>query len=150
MSESKACLQIAFVSTTAEGYEQTKAWVDYHVIIGVTDFYLFVDGVAARPEVILLPSLLISPCCLAIAAGYCLAILMLPALSTWKHIHCHSLLHADWRVIAKPPSHARLTYGRFKDWLRHGAGNWIRYKFEFAQSIDVHSNARLRAHCDML
>ena len=44
-------LQIAFVSTTAEGYKQTKQWVNYHRVIGVTHFYLFVDGVAARPEV---------------------------------------------------------------------------------------------------
>lgn len=50
--------QIAFVSTTAEGYKQTKQWVSYHRVIGVTHFYLFVDGVAARPEVafLLLPS----------------------------------------------------------------------------------------------
>lgn len=45
------CLQIAFVSTTAEGYKQTRQWVNYHRVIGVTHFYLFVDGVAARPEV---------------------------------------------------------------------------------------------------
>lgn len=44
-------LQIAFVSTTAEGYKQTRQWVNYHRTIGVTHFYLFVDGVAARPEV---------------------------------------------------------------------------------------------------
>ena len=44
-------LQIGFVSTTAEGYKQTKQWVNYHRVIGVTHFYLFVDGQAARPEV---------------------------------------------------------------------------------------------------
>lgn len=44
-------VQIAFVSTTAEGYPQTKQWVDYHHSIGVTHFYLFVDGIAATPEV---------------------------------------------------------------------------------------------------
>lgn len=43
--------KIAFVSTTASGYRETRLWVNYHRVIGVTHFYLFVDGVAARPEV---------------------------------------------------------------------------------------------------
>jgi len=43
--------QIAFVTTTASGYRETRLWVNYHRVIGVTHFYLFVDGVAARPEV---------------------------------------------------------------------------------------------------
>ena len=50
---SSACLsQIAFVSTTGAGYKETRLWVNYHQVIGVTHFYLFVDGVAARPEVL--------------------------------------------------------------------------------------------------
>lgn len=43
--------KIAFVTTTASGYRETRLWVNYHRVIGVTHFYLFVDGVAARPEV---------------------------------------------------------------------------------------------------
>lgn len=49
-------VQIAFVSTTSEGYPQTRKWVNYHRVIGVTHFYLFVDGQAARPEVLVLLS----------------------------------------------------------------------------------------------
>lgn len=122
MSESTACLQIAFVSTTAEGYEQTKAWVDYHVIIGVTDFYLFVDGVAARPEVILLSSLLIF---LAVLENFCRILSGHPYAPSFIQLEAHTLqhsLHAVWRVIAKPLSHVRSTLGRFQDWLSLWAG----------------------------
>eukprot|EP00884_Botryococcus_braunii_P019389 jgi/Botrbrau1/6133/Bobra.331_2s0028.1 len=43
--------KIAFVTTTSESYKQIKLWVDYHKSIGVGTYYLFVDGQAARPEV---------------------------------------------------------------------------------------------------
>ena len=36
---------------TSEPYEQIRVWLQYHQSIGVSIFYLFVDGQAARPEV---------------------------------------------------------------------------------------------------
>jgi hypothetical protein len=39
-----------FVVTTSETLEQIRHWLWYHRAIGVTSFYLFVDGAAARPE----------------------------------------------------------------------------------------------------
>ncbi len=37
-------VQLAFVTTTSEGFKQIKLWTDYHKSIGVETFYLFVDG----------------------------------------------------------------------------------------------------------
>ena len=36
---------------TSESYQQIRIWLQYHQSIGVSIFYLFVDGQAARPEV---------------------------------------------------------------------------------------------------
>ena len=40
------------MATTSESFAQIKLWVNYHQVLGVSVFYLFVDGQAARPEVI--------------------------------------------------------------------------------------------------
>ena len=46
-----ACvLQVAFVVTTSDSYKQISLWVKYHHVLGVSVFYLFVDGQAAQPE----------------------------------------------------------------------------------------------------
>lgn len=44
-------LQLAFVGMTSESYQQIRIWMQYHQSIGVSIFYLFVDGQAAHPEV---------------------------------------------------------------------------------------------------
>lgn len=36
---------------TSESYQQIRIWMQYHQSVGVSIFYLFVDGQAARPEV---------------------------------------------------------------------------------------------------
>ncbi len=43
-------VQLAFVTTTSEGYKQIKLWTDYHKSIGVETFYLFVDGQVRIPS----------------------------------------------------------------------------------------------------
>ncbi len=57
--------RIAFVTTTAEPYDQIRRWYDYHVALGVSTFYLFVDGAAAAPAVAArlrsLPGVLVIP-----------------------------------------------------------------------------------------
>ncbi len=58
-------LQLAFVGMTAESYDQIRVWLQYHQTLGVSLFYLFVDGQAARPEVqaqlLLLPGVTVIP-----------------------------------------------------------------------------------------
>ncbi len=58
-------LQLAFVGMTSESYEQIRVWLQYHQSVGVSLFYLFVDGQAARPEVqaqlTLLPGVTVIP-----------------------------------------------------------------------------------------
>ena len=58
-------LQLAFVGMTSEGYDQIRVWHQYHQSIGVSIFYLFVDGQAAHPEVqarlALLPGVTVIP-----------------------------------------------------------------------------------------
>ena len=44
-------LQLAFVGMTSESYQQIRIWMQYHQTIGVSLFYLFVDGQAAHPDV---------------------------------------------------------------------------------------------------
>ena len=44
-------LQPAFVGMTSESYDQIRVWLQYHQTLGVSLFYLFVDGQAARPDV---------------------------------------------------------------------------------------------------
>lgn len=50
---------------TAESYDQIRVWHQYHQSIGVSIFYLFVDGQAAHPEVqaqlALLPGVTVIP-----------------------------------------------------------------------------------------
>ena len=50
---------------TSEGYDQIRVWHQYHQSIGVSIFYLFVDGQAAHPEVqaqlALLPGVTVIP-----------------------------------------------------------------------------------------
>ena len=57
--------RIAFVTTTAEPYAQIARWYEYHVSLGVSTFYLFVDGPAAAPAVAArlraLPGVLVIP-----------------------------------------------------------------------------------------
>ena len=45
--------QVAFVVTTSDSYQQISLWVKYHQSLGVSIFYLFVNGQAAQPEVCL-------------------------------------------------------------------------------------------------
>ncbi len=58
-------LQLAFVGMTSESYDQIRVWLQYHQTLGVSLFYLFVDGQAARPEVqaqlLLLPGVTVIP-----------------------------------------------------------------------------------------
>ena len=44
-------VQLAFVTTTADSLRQIRLWIQYHRAVGVTDFILFVEGQAAKPEV---------------------------------------------------------------------------------------------------
>ncbi|KAK9861034.1 hypothetical protein WJX84_012365 [Apatococcus fuscideae] len=43
--------RLAFVTTTADTLRQIRLWIQYHRAVGVTDFILFVEGQAAKPEV---------------------------------------------------------------------------------------------------
>ena len=43
--------KLAFITTTSEPYDQIRLWYEYHRSIGVSLFYLFVDGAAATPQV---------------------------------------------------------------------------------------------------
>lgn len=43
---------IAFIVTTAESVYQIKVWMAYHRALGVTTYYLFVEGQAGTPEAI--------------------------------------------------------------------------------------------------
>lgn len=45
-------LNIAFTVTTSESVPQIKVWLAYHRFIGVSKFYLFVDGSAAQPAAV--------------------------------------------------------------------------------------------------
>ena len=42
--------RVAFLVTTAESVPQIKIWMQYHRAVGVSVFYLFVEGQAGRPE----------------------------------------------------------------------------------------------------
>lgn len=58
-------LQLAFVGMTSESYDQIRVWLQYHQSLGVSIFYLFVDGQAARADVqaqlALLPGVTVIP-----------------------------------------------------------------------------------------
>ncbi|XP_056158378.1 glycosyltransferase-like At2g41451 [Syzygium oleosum] len=43
--------QICITASTSAGLEQTLPWIFYHKVIGVSTFFLFVEGKAASPEV---------------------------------------------------------------------------------------------------
>ncbi|KAK8570779.1 hypothetical protein V6N13_103183 [Hibiscus sabdariffa] len=43
--------QICIISSTSAGLEQTLPWIFYHKVIGVSTFFLFVEGKAASPNV---------------------------------------------------------------------------------------------------
>ncbi|GMH27028.1 hypothetical protein Nepgr_028871 [Nepenthes gracilis] len=43
--------KIAFATSTSAGLDQILPWMFYHKVIGVTTFYLFVEGKSASPEV---------------------------------------------------------------------------------------------------
>ncbi|GAB4823201.1 hypothetical protein N2152v2_010247 [Parachlorella kessleri] len=47
-----AGVKIAFVVTTSESLNQIRVWLAYHRAIGVSNFYIFVDGQAARSDVV--------------------------------------------------------------------------------------------------
>ena len=65
VSSSDCVMQLAFVGMTSESYDQIRVWLQYHQSVGVSIFYLFVDGQAARPEVqaqlALLPGVTVIP-----------------------------------------------------------------------------------------
>lgn len=44
-------LQICITTSTSAGLDQILPWMFYHKVIGVTDFFLFVEGKAASPNV---------------------------------------------------------------------------------------------------
>lgn len=44
-------MQICVTTSTSAGLEQILPWMFYHKVIGVTNFFLFVEGKAASPEV---------------------------------------------------------------------------------------------------
>ena len=46
-----AVCQICIISTTSAGLEQTLPWIFYHKVIGVSTFFLFVEGKAASHNV---------------------------------------------------------------------------------------------------
>ena len=50
-SSSSALPKLAFITTTSEPYDQIRLWYEYHRSVGVSLFYLFVDGAAATPQV---------------------------------------------------------------------------------------------------
>jgi len=43
--------KVAFMTTTADKFRQIQLWTQYHRALGVSLFYLFVDGQAAQPDV---------------------------------------------------------------------------------------------------
>ncbi|XP_010505925.2 PREDICTED: glycosyltransferase-like At2g41451 [Camelina sativa] len=43
--------KICITTSTSAGLEQTLPWIFYHKVIGVSNFYLFVEGTAASPNV---------------------------------------------------------------------------------------------------
>ncbi|EFN51864.1 hypothetical protein CHLNCDRAFT_7951, partial [Chlorella variabilis] len=42
--------KIAFVVTTSDSLQQIRIWISYHKALGVTTFYIFADGQAARAD----------------------------------------------------------------------------------------------------
>lgn len=44
-------VQICITTSTSAGLEQTIPWIFYHKVIGVSNFFLFVEGKAASPAV---------------------------------------------------------------------------------------------------
>lgn len=44
-------MQICVTSSTAAGLQQILPWLYYHKVIGVSRFFLFVEGEAAKPAV---------------------------------------------------------------------------------------------------
>lgn len=57
-------MQVAFVTTTSETFPVIKRWVQYHKVLGVSTFYLFVDGQASQQSV--------RPCSLLGSVMFCL------------------------------------------------------------------------------
>lgn len=47
----RLAMQICVTTSTSAGLEQILPWMFYHKVIGVTNFFLFVEGKAAKPEV---------------------------------------------------------------------------------------------------
>lgn len=43
--------QICITTSTSAGLEQILPWMFYHRVLGVTNFFLFVEGHAASPNV---------------------------------------------------------------------------------------------------
>lgn len=43
--------QICITTSTSAGLEQTLPWIFYHKVIGVSNFFLFVEGKAASANV---------------------------------------------------------------------------------------------------
>lgn len=46
-----AVYQICITTSTSAGLEQTLPWIFYHKVIGVSTFFLFVEGKAASANV---------------------------------------------------------------------------------------------------
>lgn len=43
-------VRIAFIVTTSDSLQQIRVWINYHRALGVTTFYIFAEGQAARPD----------------------------------------------------------------------------------------------------
>ena len=49
---SESCfMQLCITTSTSAGLEQILPWIFYHKVIGVSTFFLFVEGKAATPNV---------------------------------------------------------------------------------------------------
>lgn len=44
--------KVAFITTTADTFDQIHVWTQYHSALGVSLFILFVDGQAAQPDIL--------------------------------------------------------------------------------------------------
>lgn len=47
----KYIMQICITTSTSAGLEQILPWLFYHKVMGVVQFFLFVEGKAAKPQV---------------------------------------------------------------------------------------------------
>lgn len=67
-------MQICVTTSTSAGLEQILPWMFYHKVIGVSTFFLFVEGKAASPQV--------SKVLESIAVSFCLSLWLIWALQS--------------------------------------------------------------------